>query len=994
MNESVDPVTPEESSDEASFLREAAHAPNVSPFAGDLSGRMLGRYHVVRRLGRGGMGVVYLAEDQVLQRSVALKVLPPHLVGDARKRRHLLREARSAARAAHAGIAAVFDIQEIDEHVVIAMERIEGVTLRERILEAKRGGGLSPSEILKISRQLAAALAHAHKAGVIHRDLKPENVMLAAGDQVKILDFGLAKLQPTELSSSASEPTGSVDEQHAGTPSYMAPEQARGQFDERSDIFSFGVILYELATGARPFTGGSRTEVSFAIEHDTPRPPSQLMSNISPALEALILGCLAKKPEDRPPSGEVLCAALDSIVEPRAPKKKAVWRAAAAIAVAAAAAYLIQRSGRAPAPLLTPGTALACPLLEAGGVTEPTGWLGAAAGSLICARARLLAGGDASVVLVPAALLDLPRLPDDNFPFDPYAAPDARSRSLAAARARGTAYFDGSVSRTRTGFKVVLELRDATARLQQSGEGEGPGLHSAVRAAMDHFVASGALAVAPALLPEVAEWEGLRDPQLYRMVHDRHLGEMTNEDQTRALAELEPRAAELGTMWTEIQATLADETGSGWALITIPEIDRSSPAAFARTAPLRMQLLGGGGSVELAEEASRLAAAEPSLAGRAALNLAEAQLRGNTDSGRAAALVLAAVADDPTGPGLALLQQYSSGAARSSGAHALAAWQPADANAWNSLAITDVNMGYEGFRRAQALGTRSPVYAVHLSMWLIDQERRDETRALVADMVSRSATAPGPEGQVGVRLVASELILAQIEASEAQIGAAIDRIERALFSLPAFGRGSSPEIYLLTMLMELTGVLDRSAEPAERFVRTFVDPDPPKLYGAPYVPERVASVCAHAPEAAAKRCFAKLRTLLAAGFFRPPLPPDSEPFIKGAEAYSRRDWVAATNAWRPLSGRPGTKGSHLLPLAFDRAGERELAETIDRGSMQRRKPLNGVGFAHVRSALRAAELGDAARAQALARQVLDAWREADVPIPVSAKLRALLSSRP
>jgi predicted Ser/Thr protein kinase len=982
----------DESSDEAgSFLREAARAPNVSPFAGDLSGRVLGRYRIERRLGRGGMGVVYLAEDQVLQRHVALKVLPPHLVGDARRRRHLLREARSAARAAHPGIGAVFDVQEIDEHVVIAMERIEGVTLRERILEAKRvSGGLAPAEVLKISRPLAAALAHAHRAGVIHRDLKPENVMLAVGDQVKILDFGLAKLQP-ELSANASEPNLSIDEQQGGTPSYMAPEQASGKFDERSDVFSFGVILYELATGARPFGGATRTEVLYAIERDVPRPPSELARNLPHGLEALILQCLAKKPEERPPSMDRVSTALDGLVEkkPRIYTRKHV-AAVVAILAAVAVAILIQRSGDPT--LLSPGTTLACPLLEAKGVEAPTGWLGAAAASMICARAQLLAGGDASVVLVPAALLDLPRQPGDDFPPDPYAESDARERSLAAARSRATAYFDGAVSRTRTGFRVQLDLRDAAGYLFQQGSGEGPGLHSAVRAAMTPFVASGALSAATAVMPDVATWQGIRDPELFVAAGDRELSEMANEDQTLELAKLEPHAAQLGNVWTRIQASQADEVGHGWDTIRIPAIDRSTAATFARSAPLVVHLRGGVGALELADEAARLAAVEPSFIGRAALNIAEAQLRGNADHVRTAALLLAAAAEDPTGPALALLQEHAEGPARVGGARAFAAWHPNVANAWNTLAITHFpTLGYEGFRRAHSLGTRTPFFAVHLAMWLIDKERREDARALVADMASRTAATPGPDGQVDVRLVANELVFAQIEASEAHFGAAIARLERALFSLPAFGRGSSAEIYLLTLLMDLAALLDAASGPAERFVRTFVDPDPPKLYGNLYVPERVAFVCAQAPESVGQRCFTKLHALMEAGFFRPPIPPDSEPFIKGAEAYARGDWVGATNAWRPLSSRPGTKGTNLLPLAFDRAKEHELAENIDRASMERRRPLNGASFAHLRSALRAAELGDMERAEQLARVVTDAWSESDVPIPALSKLRPLLA---
>src|SRR5262245_59856355 len=186
------PTSSQESAPEipSAFFREIARAPDATPAAlSDLSGRSLGRYRVLSRLGRGAMGVVYAAEDEVLRRPVALKVLPPHLLSDAERRRRFLREARAAAAAAHANIAAVYDVG----HVFIAMERAPGQTLREALAAAP--SGLPMRDVARIGEEIARGLARAHEASVVHRDLKPDNVMLGPSGEVKILDFGVAKLR-------------------------------------------------------------------------------------------------------------------------------------------------------------------------------------------------------------------------------------------------------------------------------------------------------------------------------------------------------------------------------------------------------------------------------------------------------------------------------------------------------------------------------------------------------------------------------------------------------------------------------------------------------------------------------------------------------------------------------------------------------------------------------------------------------------------------------
>ncbi|MBL8972325.1 MAG: protein kinase, partial [Myxococcales bacterium] len=281
----------------------------------DRTGQTLGPYRVLRLLGAGGMGRVYLAEDTTLGRAVALKVLNDDVVRDWAARLRFLREAQAASAVLHPSVAAVYAIHEADDAVFIAMEFVEGRTLRS-FLEA-RGGPLALREALRIARDVAHALCHAHAAGVVHRDLKPENLMLDPQGQVKILDFGLAKQAGPggDVQHASTLSFATADGVILGTPSYMAPEQIHGKAtDARADIFSVGVILYEMATGARPFRGASTMEVLIATARDELTPASQHNPQVPPALDRLLARCLAKAPADRFPDSPTLAAALDELL--------------------------------------------------------------------------------------------------------------------------------------------------------------------------------------------------------------------------------------------------------------------------------------------------------------------------------------------------------------------------------------------------------------------------------------------------------------------------------------------------------------------------------------------------------------------------------------------------------------------------------------------------------------------------------------------------------
>ncbi len=277
------------------------------PPADPALGRKLGHFRLLERLGAGGMGVVYRAEDDRLRRHVAIKLLPSAATDDPDRRARLLREARSAAAVVHPSIAAIHAIEEDpDGTVYLVMELVPGESLRARLA---RETSLAEDEVVRIATDLARGLARAHEAGIVHRDLKPENVMLGRDGEVKILDFGLAKSFAAPEGPSQGAPTVQTREGGMiGTPEYMAPEQARGvrEVDARADVFALGVMMFEMVEGRRPFVGQTALGTIAAILTDDPPPLRQA----SAWLSALVLRCLAKEASARPTSGGEILALL------------------------------------------------------------------------------------------------------------------------------------------------------------------------------------------------------------------------------------------------------------------------------------------------------------------------------------------------------------------------------------------------------------------------------------------------------------------------------------------------------------------------------------------------------------------------------------------------------------------------------------------------------------------------------------------------------------
>ena len=234
-----------------------------------LVGRTLGHYRLIERRGEGGMGLVYRAHDERLDCDVAVKVLPPEAVADPSARTLLLREARNAAALKHPNICTIHTVAESEGHVFIAMEYVEGTPLGDRI----GSGGMPVESVLRYGAQIADALAHAHERGIVHRDLKSANVMITPEGRVKVLDFGVARRVTPEDHPGAATIRSTITEagETAGTLPYMAPEVLKGEpADRRSDLWSLGVLLSEMASGQLPFTGQTAYELTGRILHDPP----------------------------------------------------------------------------------------------------------------------------------------------------------------------------------------------------------------------------------------------------------------------------------------------------------------------------------------------------------------------------------------------------------------------------------------------------------------------------------------------------------------------------------------------------------------------------------------------------------------------------------------------------------------------------------------------------------------------------------------------------
>jgi eukaryotic-like serine/threonine-protein kinase len=265
-----------------------------------------GRYRIQRKLGAGGMADVYLAEDQELGRRVAIKILNDRHANDDQFIERFRREAKNAAALNHPSIVSIYDRGEAEDTYYIAMEFLDGRTLKELIVSR----GAAPINVaIEYARQILSALRFAHRHGIVHRDIKPHNVLVDSEGRVKVTDFGIARAGTSQMTE-----TGSI----VGTAQYLSPEQARGgEIDPRSDLYSLGVVLYELLTGKTPFDGETPVEIAMKHLSNPPQPPSKLRSDIPPELDQVVMRALAKNPDDRYQNAEEMEADLERVARGR-----------------------------------------------------------------------------------------------------------------------------------------------------------------------------------------------------------------------------------------------------------------------------------------------------------------------------------------------------------------------------------------------------------------------------------------------------------------------------------------------------------------------------------------------------------------------------------------------------------------------------------------------------------------------------------------------------
>ena len=284
------------------------HTRDITTGSSIATGAQLGPYKLEALLGEGGMGAVYRALDTRLGRTVAIKVLSKELAGDPFLRRRFLNEARAVSALNHPNIAVLHDISSDRGVDFLVMEYIAGQTLKNLI----PAGGLSFDQVAALGSQVALALGAAHAAGIVHRDIKPANILVTPQQQVKVVDFGIARLQVD-----GNETQLTIQDQIIGTVAYMSPEQTRGEnVDSSSDIFSLGCVLYEAATGRLPFTGPSALAIMHNIATSSPEPPSTMRPNLPVEFDRLVARCLAKTPGERPESGVELATELKSLTFP------------------------------------------------------------------------------------------------------------------------------------------------------------------------------------------------------------------------------------------------------------------------------------------------------------------------------------------------------------------------------------------------------------------------------------------------------------------------------------------------------------------------------------------------------------------------------------------------------------------------------------------------------------------------------------------------------
>ena len=436
-------------------------------------GSTVGHYRVVQKLGEGGMGEVYLAEDLKLKRKAAIKFISADLIRDPVRRERFLQEATLAASVDHPHIAAIYDIDQVGDRTFIAMEYVRGETLRDLL----RHGPPPLRRGLDFAIQVADALAKVHQHGVIHRDLKPENVIVSGDGYAKVIDFGLAKLTEPLAAAARAETATELQVRTAdglvmGTVAYMSPEQARGaQIDPRSDIFSFGVLLHEMLTGTAPFRRGSAAETLSAILTVTPPDVSVSDAAISPELQRIVRKCLVKDADARYQSMRDVVVDLRGVrdilasgpqtgataaISPRPTTRRWLVPAAAAVAVVALGSWVWFRNAPASAPVATGRPAIAVMTFDNLSGADDTAWLSAGLPSMLVTG---LAQNPEIEVITADRLNEAAR----QVGTVPFASMEPGPRLDAVKRAGATIVVNGTIARAGDELRIDARVEDLAA---------------------------------------------------------------------------------------------------------------------------------------------------------------------------------------------------------------------------------------------------------------------------------------------------------------------------------------------------------------------------------------------------------------------------------------------------------------------------------------------------------------------------------------------------
>jgi len=748
------------------------------------------------------------------------------------------------------------------------------------------------------------------------------------------------------------------------------------------------------------------------------------LATTAPAGPVLAMDTLGGAPapaaiaQTEPPSAVVSAPAPVAAPAPRPARARALVLGVSVVALGGLAAFALTRPSDATSPVTLPVDAVVssadalpdsapevaaaavgpylrgddpavvgCVIFESVGADEPSGWLGAAAADLVCNRLSVLLGGTNEDTRVPAELLALPRMPTDDLPLDPYAAPDARARSIDAAKKLGPRFVDGRVEVTAQGLAIDVRIVQDD-RVLASAHGEARHLTRAVSQAIDRLVADRAVEPASAPATAVAWWAGASTIPAAMAVYDFNLATMLRLDIAEALARVEARAADLRPEVLPILRVAADPSKASELAKALPPPDDTNDLGRYWSSGVRITF---GPEAERGAEADRLAALRAGLTDPMALAVitnTEAGIRlglGQVDGTRE--LVLGLVERHPRAADWRLLSwvawqtPWAAASSRVNGG-----WAPADPDAWAQIEANLKDPPPEErlkfYLRTVLLAPDVPIWNVHLTRLFIRAGQPVRARSFAARMAGA-----GPE-----RAGTAELMLAIVEGSEGALGSAAARARKVLLSLEEFGvveEGHPELVHTASNLARIVGPIE---ELGDAFAQRFVLVDPPRLTRKMMAPAHAADACAEGSPAIAKACHERLRALLAQGFFTEGHPAAADTSFTIAERFAARDMAGVVAAYRPLLVKLVPNG--YAARAFDAIGDPETASRLDQASMVWASLYHGATLGHVREAHRALARKDFAAARAFAQTVVDAWGVADVPVPAVAEMKALIASLP